>query len=138
MSDSKKKLETALAPVLKAAGYRKRARTWHREWTDTLTVFNIQKSQWSDQFYLNCGIYLKALGDAQHPPEYECHIRERMDQLVPDAERLNRLLDFHWALGENTRLSEIVESYASDCRGFRSMPTLRRFENWPRRSELSG
>ena len=108
MSDSKQQLGAALAPSLKAAGYRKRALTWHREWKDTISVFNVQKSQWGDQFYINCAIYLKALGDEKTPPEYRCPVRIRIGDLVPQRERLNSLLDFEKEIKEEARLQEIV------------------------------
>jgi hypothetical protein len=108
MRDSKRQLGEALAPVLKVAGYRKRALTWHREWKDTISVVNLQKSQWGDQFYVNCAIYLKALGSEKTPPEYRCQVRTRIDDLVPDQSRLNALLDFEKKIKEETRLEEIV------------------------------
>jgi len=115
MSDLKRQLAAALAPTLKGAGYRKRALNWHREWEDTITVFNIQKSQWGDQCYINCAVYLKALGDEKTPPEYRCPVRIRLDDLVPDRNRLNALLDFENRINNETRGDEIerlVTSFA--------------------------
>jgi hypothetical protein len=108
MRDSKRQLAGALAPVLKVAGYRKRALNWHRESKDTISVFNLQRSQWGDQFYINCAIYLKALGSEKTPPEYRCQVRTRIDDLVPRRSRLSALLDFEKKLKEETRLRELV------------------------------
>jgi hypothetical protein len=115
MSDSKRQLAAALAPALKAAGYRKRALNWHREWDDTISVFNIQKSQWGDKFYINCAIYLKALGNEKTPPEYRCPVRLRLDDLVSNRNRLSALLDFENNIKTEKRLEEIktlVRSFA--------------------------
>lgn len=109
MSDSQRQLAEALSPILKAAGYRKRALNWHRDWADTISVLNLQKSQWGDQFYINCAIYLKALGDEETPPAYRCHIRIRLDDLLPKRSRLHELLDFEKNIKKETRLGEIEE-----------------------------
>ncbi len=75
----KEELGTTLAPHLKRLGFKKKGRTWHRTSEDVVEVFNIQGSSWSkDDYYLNLGIYLKALGKETLPPEYNCHIRERI------------------------------------------------------------
>lgn len=99
VSDSKRQIAAAFAPVLKAAGYRKRRLTWYRDWPDTITVFDVQRSRWSDSYYLNLGVYLKALGDEPAPGEHRCHVRTRVGRLVPEAERLPLLaaLDFDTA-----------------------------------------
>lgn len=77
MNDSRKKLEQAITCVLKPLGYRKRAGTWHRDRERVVSVVNLQKSQWGDDWYLNLGVYLKALGDESRPPENRRHIRCR-------------------------------------------------------------
>lgn len=112
VNTSKTKLESVLAPLLKAAGYRKRRLTWHPDWPDAITVFNVQKSQWGDQFYLNFGIYLKALGNEKTPPEYACHVRARMEELMSDMSdwrRLCELLDYDKPFDDAIRLGEIAD-----------------------------
>lgn len=101
-------IDVALAPALKAAGYTKRRRTWHRQESAVVCVFDAMKSRWGNQFQLNLGLYLRALGPEDRPPEYRCHIKNTLFALVPDRHRLIRLLDFEDdSVGEG-RLDEVV------------------------------
>lgn len=76
----KSKLLVELPPLLKAQQFRKKRTTWHREWDEVIAVFNVQTSQWDpNDYYINVGVYLKALGTRTDPPEYECHVRYRME-----------------------------------------------------------
>lgn len=81
MAEHKKALLAAFAPEFKRAGFKKKSATWHRINRDTIEVFNVQTSQWSEQYYFNAGIYLQALGGKETPPEYECHVRDRIPNL---------------------------------------------------------
>jgi hypothetical protein len=70
-------LESALHAVLKPLGFRKRARTWRLERPEVISVVNLQKSSWGDDFYLNLGVFLKGDGAVRQPAEKDCHIRWR-------------------------------------------------------------
>lgn len=85
-----------LAPDMKSRGFRKSGATWHRDQGRIIQVLNIQKSQWSDRFYINVGVYLKDLGTEARPTEYRCHVRCRAEQLVASSElpELHLLLNF--------------------------------------------
>jgi len=77
---SKKILLDELKPRLKERRFRKTRTTWHREFAEVIAVFNMQTSQWDcNHYYINIGIYLKCLGSRKDPPEYECHVRTRLD-----------------------------------------------------------
>ena len=104
----KKSLEGAFAPALKVLGFKKRGGTWHRNQGDWIQVINIQGSQWSRTFYINLGVYLPELGMKESPAEYDCHIRERLNQLVPDNARLVQLLDLHSKTFIEVEGSELV------------------------------
>lgn len=43
-------------------------------------IFNIQGSLYGPEYYINVGIYIKALGDLGQPYEYDCHIRARLNR----------------------------------------------------------
>jgi hypothetical protein len=77
-------VEKLLAPVMKVAGFRKKQRTWWRETAETVEVVNLQKSPYSEQMYVNLGVYIRSLGQETSPPEHRCHIRARMERVVPD------------------------------------------------------
>jgi hypothetical protein len=82
MSDARKILEERIASVLKPLGYSKRGATWHRDQGNVISVVNLQKSQWGDDFYLNLGVYLKQLGTKERPAASECHVRCRAEALA--------------------------------------------------------
>lgn len=114
-SDEKRDLVNAIAPTLKLHGFKKKDATWHRTSAGFIQTFNVQGSQWSKSFYLNLGIYIGALGQETNPPEYRCHIRNRVSDVVADRTRYNQLLDFETSIPSNERfkeLNEIIESKA--------------------------
>ncbi|MCA9096658.1 MAG: DUF4304 domain-containing protein, partial [Planctomycetaceae bacterium] len=88
----------AIAPTLKLHGFKKKGSTWHRAAGGFIQVFNVQGSQWGKSFYLNLGIYIKALGDKTTPTEYECHIQSRVLRDAEGLARLNTLLNLENAL----------------------------------------
>ena len=69
----------SIAPMLRQTGFKKDRLTWRHEYPETIAVFNIQGSQWSADFYLNMGIYLKAIGENSAPCENHCHLRSRLN-----------------------------------------------------------
>jgi len=83
---TKEELVVYLSPILKSAGFKKSRTTWHRSSPEGVCVFSIQSSQYGSEFYLNIGFYINALGNIEKPPEYKCHIRERLD-ITSDAEK---------------------------------------------------
>jgi Domain of unknown function (DUF4304) len=93
MTDIRRLLEQALAPALKAHGFAKSGSTWRRTGEDAYSVVNLQGSQWGHATYVNVGVYFRALGNDRHPAESACHIRTRLDALVPDPDVLSALLD---------------------------------------------
>lgn len=94
-SEENKILQGFLKPILKEAGYKKKGATWHYQDEEFIRVLNIQGSQWSTSFYLNLGIYIRALGGESTPAENKCHIRQRIDGIAPDRAEAFRLLDFN-------------------------------------------
>ena len=112
-SDEKKDLEGVLKPLLKDLCFRKKGGTWWREVGGFVQVVNIQGSQFSKRFYLNLGVYIKALGEKTQPAEYDCHIRVRLDSLGATNE-VNQLLNYeHTALGspERSKLAAIISEH---------------------------
>jgi len=107
-SPENKQLQRWLAPRLKEVGFRKLGATWRRAVGESIVLLNIQGSQWSRSFYINLGSYYRALGDLERPPEYSCHVRARLSQLVPDQVRLARLLDFERPMAECERSAEVI------------------------------
>ena len=106
-TEHSKRLQQALAPSLKARGFQKSGTTWRRASPDAVAVVNIQGSQWSPMFYLNLGVYFRALGDRDKPCSHHCHVRTRLSDLVPDAGRLGELLDLVRLMPDDARFQAI-------------------------------
>jgi Domain of unknown function (DUF4304) len=111
MARYKKELIAAFKPHFKEQGFTKKDATWHLITSETIHVFNIQTSQWSEYYYFNAGIYFRALGSLESPAEPCCHIRTR----IPDhkfhqesRQRANELSNFeHIELGAEERINEL-------------------------------
>jgi hypothetical protein len=78
-------LEAAIAPQLKAAGFRKKARTWWRNVDEAIQVVNLQKSPYGERLYVNLGIYVTRLGSETSPPENRCHVQARLERVTDPA-----------------------------------------------------
>ena len=67
------------AEFLKGFGFRKSRQTWRKETTESILVFNIQRSEWDNsKFYINVGVYFRKLGNDVNPTENVCHVRTRI------------------------------------------------------------
>jgi|SRR5882724_4490847 len=111
MARYKKALVDAFKPHFKEQGFTKKDATWHLRTPDSIHVFNIQTSQWSERYYFNAGIYFSALGPLDSPAEPHCHVRTR----IPDHKfhgtslrRANELSDFEGLeFGSEERIAEL-------------------------------
>jgi hypothetical protein len=80
-----KGLEEVFESVLAPAGFRRRKDTWYKTNEDTITLVNLQKSQYGGQYYVNLAVYLRDLGKATSPSEYQSHIRVRLTAIAESA-----------------------------------------------------
>lgn len=69
--------------ALREHGFRKKGQTWYLHGPDCVVVLNLQKDDFSDLYFVNFGIWLSSLGDAQYPPESHCHVGSRLEELFP-------------------------------------------------------
>ncbi|MBK1884536.1 DUF4304 domain-containing protein [Luteolibacter pohnpeiensis] len=130
-SEEKREFVKAIAPTLKAHGFKKKDATWHRTCDGFIQTFNVQGSQWGKSFYLNLGIYITALGDETHPLEYRCHVRNRVDEVAVDRARYKQLLDFEISISSSERFKELNEIIES-----RAIPWLEEFSDNRRLMDL--
>ena len=79
-----KELDKFLSETLAAVGFRQRKHAWYKANEDTITLVDLQKSEWGGQYYINLGVYLRDLGKASSPSEHQCHIRVRLSSIVGD------------------------------------------------------
>jgi len=81
MARYKKALIEAFKPHFKEHGFTKKDATWHLVGAETVHLFSIQTSQWSESYYFNVGVYFRALGPLTSPAGHHCHIQAR----IPDG-----------------------------------------------------
>lgn len=106
-SANNKRLQNALGGALKRRGFKKDGATWRRLDQNVISVINLQGSQWGPSFYVNLGVYFNALGGNGSPSEAHCHIRTRLEELVPNRSRLIELLDLEKPVPEDARSAEL-------------------------------
>jgi hypothetical protein len=102
MLDSKL-IKEALGAPLKDAGFKKKSDSWYWSNNEVVLLVNLQKSQYGDQYFVNCGVALKSLGAAEFPKEHHCHLRFRLTAVVSEEEskEIESVFDL-----ENESLSE--------------------------------
>lgn len=83
-----------IAPILKNAGYKRKGATWRQETNETVAVVNLQMSPYGGiLFYINLGVYVKALGSIPEPLERHCQFRTRVEALMKDRQRALAVFD---------------------------------------------
>ncbi|WDZ78011.1 DUF4304 domain-containing protein [Ensifer adhaerens] len=76
----------AVADSLKPHGFRKNARSWYLESPETILIVNVQKSQFGNQFYLNCSVVFRSISTVARPKEYHGDIRFRLESVLSPSE----------------------------------------------------
>jgi len=105
--DYSKILQTTFKELLKGGGFLKTRANWNKHYPQSIGVFNLQRSRYSPAFYINLGVYFPALGTNTKPNEVHCHVRCRMDHIVPDRMRLHDLLNFERSIFLLVRQNEL-------------------------------
>ena len=116
-------VKTGLAPVLKAEGYRKTARTFRMAGSDFTKIVNVQASSWNSiedgKLTINLGVFFPAVAvlhdqvTFRHPPrECDCLVQERIGFLMPEAR------DFWWEVRQDSNLPAIAEETVKAWREF--------------------
>lgn len=106
--------------TLKVAGFEKKGATWFKTGGDSTVLLNIQKSDFDEKYYVNFGLWLKALGDIAFPPENKCHIQARLTSLFPErADIIERACKLNSGASDAIQiinfLTEEVVPFCEDC-----------------------
>ena len=127
----KKMFKKAVGLPLEKTGFSKKGQSWYLNGKDAIIVFNLQKSNWSELYYVNFGIWLKAFGIAQFPQFNHCHLYYRVERLFPEDRELiitscdlarssldnlanlsqfieRQLIPFAWECTEESKLRELM------------------------------
>lgn len=78
----------SIAVPLEVAGFVKKGQSWYFDGKDAIVVVNLQKYNFDELYFINMGIWLKALGENAFPQENLCHIYLRAEALFPDQGEL--------------------------------------------------
>ena len=83
-----KDLEKLLTSLLRPVGFHREGRNWRFDLPDVIQVVNLQRSRWSNSFYLNIGIFVRGVQNEPgrvrseaKPNIVECHFRIRLEDL---------------------------------------------------------
>jgi hypothetical protein len=71
-------IKQAFDESLKKHGFKKKSGSWYLNCDEAVLVANLQKSDFSDRYFVNLAIWFKTLGEADFPKEHHCHIRLRL------------------------------------------------------------
>lgn len=110
-----KLIHDSIAQAAEPLGFSKRGENWYADRVESILVINPQKSQYSQQYYLNLGIYFKGLGTNLIPKEQDCHLRARLCALVDahTAKEIEAILNFNHVESFSERqksLSALIEN----------------------------
>jgi hypothetical protein len=90
------------------AGFEKKSGSWYRRGEEVIAVSNLQKSQYGPRYYFNQGFWLRELDDERYPKPNKCHVRMRLEGLLPAAEeRVNELFDLEREMSDEQRMREL-------------------------------
>ncbi|WP_437951512.1 DUF4304 domain-containing protein [Sorangium sp. So ce296] len=82
-------IKLATDAALMDAHFSRKHGTWYRNTEETVLVVDVQPSNFGQQYYINLGIFVKWISQKPTrlpPKENECHVRLRLESLVPEAE----------------------------------------------------
>jgi hypothetical protein len=131
-------LRQTLVPLAKAARFRKTRLNFHRRLGSVVHVINIQLSQgntWDEaRFYVNIGVSFDELCTLckqpvnEAPKEYECHWRQRMEQVIDGALP-------YWTVTATTDLEQMAErlgpAFSNVIENLSEVDSLEQFRRHP-------
>ena len=103
----------SINPILNEYGFKKKGLNWFSENDNIVKIFNIQKSQFGKQIYLNIGIKIKALESKISNTFPGSHVGFRLDHLLRKG-----ILDFENDLDSEMRCKEIFKLISKNPYGF--------------------
>ena len=84
----KKTFKKAFGAPLENLGLTKQGQSWYLDGRDSIVVVNLQKCDWNETYFMNIGIWLKALGEASYPKYNHCHLYYRVESFFPEKSEL--------------------------------------------------
>lgn len=107
----KKEIIKYLDEIFKPKGFKKKGHTWNHESEALEKIINLQKSKYSNTFYINYGFIIKSI----EIKNLEMHIYNRLSTLDDkENQKIMDLLDFENSITDEQRkveLKPIIEKY---------------------------
>lgn len=108
-------LKRAFGGGLRREGFERRGPNWYLRGPDSVAVVNLQKDDFSDAWFVNLGIWITALGDAEWPQSHVCHVQVRVPRLWPDRMReISALFDLESDALTDDEWSVELETFAQN------------------------
>ncbi len=79
-------LKRAFGEGLRREGFERKGPDWYLRGSELIAVVNLQKDDFSDAWFVNLGIWITALGEAEWPKSHTCHVQIRVPRLWPDRQ----------------------------------------------------
>ena len=111
---TRNQIQVVIDEWLKGAGFQKHNGAWYRRTDEVVTVIDLQKSQYGPQYYLNIGLWFRAIEDLQFPRPVGCHVVNRLAVELPKpvSDDLDRLLDLETEVPDrDTELRDVLDTY---------------------------
>lgn len=92
-----------------ANNFARRGTTLYRDQEESVAVVTLQGSAYGGRYYLNVGVWLKALGGSDAPTVHQCHLQARLADMRPapdDDERGEAFLIRDSDLSDEERRSQ--------------------------------
>jgi hypothetical protein len=117
-------LRASFGRIANDVGLTSKARSWYRTTDETITAVGLQKSQYSNKFYLNLGVLIRTLDSTPYPTPTNCHVVFRgSDLLGAEAQiALAQALDVERDTDDDARLAVLREIMTDGL-----APWIRRF-----------
>lgn len=84
----KKTFKKIITSPFDEADFVKKGQSWYLDGEDAVIVVNLQKSNWADEYYVNIGIWIKALSSIDFPKENQYHLLHRLERCFPEDREL--------------------------------------------------
>jgi hypothetical protein len=121
-----------LRRLLNPVGFEEVGALWVRTFPEVSQVVGLQKSNFGNQYYINLGIAIRALGIPEPIKEEVCHIRIQVEALLDPASPVGQLLDLDQPLSPEAReerldatVSPAVSKFLAASRDIAGLRTLK-------------
>jgi hypothetical protein len=101
-------IKDSISKFLKGHSFTVKGNTWYSVRDDVVQVLNLQKSQWGAQYYVNLGVWVKAIEGSEKPPSHKCHIQMRLSALSHCTQLMKDAFDEETKNISETQRDELV------------------------------